>query len=74
MAYMNSDHISCLKIGTQSDKHRHISGIHQAEFCNQGQAHKILVCHHPAHLARFPGPSSGDLIQQAWVVPENLYF
>lgn len=47
-ASINSDRASCLEAGTQSDRHTHLSGIHQAGFCNSGWAHKIPVCHHPA--------------------------
>lgn len=72
MAHVNSEHISCVEIGTQPSKPKHVCRIPPAEFCNQGEAHKIPLCPHPAHRARFPGPSSGDLTQQAQVAPENL--
>lgn len=40
MAYINSDHISCLKIGTQSDQYKHTSGIHHAVYMKPGQVYK----------------------------------
>lgn len=47
-------------------------GFIMPSYLKAGQAHETQVCYHQAYVAKFPGPSSEELSQPVWVVPENL--